>query len=235
MSEWKQKRFWKTVSVAETEDGFAVELDGRRVRTPAKAALAVPGRDMAEAIAAEWEAQTESVDPSTMPVTRSANAAIDKVSHQHGEVSDMLSDYGDSDLLCYRAEMPAELVQRQAEIWDPALEWAAETLGARLEPRSGILHAPQNPEALARLRGLVHEMTPFQLAAFHDLVAMSGSLVLGFAAAKGWRPADQIWEMSRLDELWQEQQWGQDEEAQATADLKRHAFLHAKRFYDFSC
>ncbi|AXT35304.1 ATPase [Phaeobacter sp. LSS9] len=235
MSEWKQKRFWKTVSVAETENGFAVELDGRRVKTPAKAALAVPGRDMAEAIAAEWEAQTESVDPSTMPVTRSANAAIDKVSHQHGEVSDMLSDYGDSDLLCYRAEMPAELVQRQAEIWDPALEWAAETLGARLEPRSGILHAPQNPEALARLRGLVHEMTPFQLAAFHDLVAMSGSLVLGFAAAKGWRPADQIWEMSRLDELWQEQQWGQDEEAQATADLKRRAFLHAKRFYDFSC
>ncbi|UWR88732.1 ATP12 family chaperone protein [Phaeobacter inhibens] len=235
MSEWKQKRFWKAVSVAETEDGFAVELDGRRVKTPAKAALAVPGREMAEAIAAEWDAQTESVDPLSMPMTRSANAAIDKVSHQQGEVSDMLADYADSDLLCYRAEMPVELVQRQAEIWDPALDWAAETLGARLEPRSGILHAPQKPEALAQLRRLVHEMTPFQLAAFHDLVAMSGSLVLGFAATRSWRPTDQIWEMSRLDELWQEQQWGRDEDAQATADLKRAAFLHAKRFYDFSC
>ncbi|AUQ48555.1 ATP12 family chaperone protein [Phaeobacter inhibens] len=235
MSEWKQKRFWKAVSVAETEDGFAVELDGRRVKTPAKAALAVPGREMAEAIAAEWDAQTESVNPNTMPVTRSANAAIDKVTHQHAAVADMLAEYGDSDLLCYRAEMPVELVQRQAEIWDPALDWAAKTLGARLEPRSGILHAPQNPEALAHLRRLVHEMTPFQLAAFHDLVAMSGSLVLGFAATRSWRPADQIWEMSRLDELWQEQQWGQDEDAQATADLKRAAFLHAKRFYDFSC
>ncbi|GLO68846.1 ATPase [Phaeobacter inhibens] len=235
MSEWKQKRFWKAVSVAETEDGFAVELDGRRVKTPAKAALAVPVREMAEAIAAEWDAQTESVNPNTMPVTRSANAAIDKVTHQQAAVADMLADYGDSDLLCYRAEMPSELVQRQSEIWDPALDWAADALGVRLEPRSGVLHAPQDPVALDRLRGLVHEMTPFQLAAFHDLVAMSGSLILGFAATKDWREAAEIWDISRLDELWQEQQWGQDEEAQATADLKRQAFLHAKRFYDFSC
>ncbi|MEK0164566.1 ATP12 family protein [Phaeobacter sp. A36a-5a] len=235
MSEWKQKRFWKEVAVAEVESGFAIELDSRRVKTPAKAPLIVPTREMGDAIAAEWDAQTESVDPLSMPMTRSANAAIDKVSHQHGEVSDMLADYADSDLLCYRAEMPVELVQRQAEIWDPALDWAAEALAARLQPRTGILHVPQDPEALHRLRGLVHEMTPFQLAAFHDLVAMSGSLVLGFAAARGWRPADEIWEMSRLDELWQEQQWGRDDEAQATADLKRTAFLHAKRFYDFSC
>ncbi|APG45873.1 ATP12 family chaperone protein [Phaeobacter porticola] len=234
MSEWKQKRFWKAVSVAETENGFAVELDGRRVKTPAKAVLAVPSRPMAEAIAVEWDAQTESVNPNMMPVTRSANAAIDKVTHQHAAVADMLADYGDSDLLCYRAEMPTELVLRQSEIWDPALDWAADALGVRLEPRSGVLHTPQDPAALDHLRGLVHEMTPFQLAAFHDLVAMSGSLILGFAATKGWREASEIWDISRLDELWQEQQWGQDEEAQATADLKRRAFLHAKRFYDFS-
>ncbi|MFS4581154.1 ATP12 family chaperone protein [Phaeobacter sp. C3_T13_0] len=234
MSEWKQKRFWKAVTVAETDDGFAVELDGRGVKTPAKAPLAVPSRQMAEAIAAEWDAQSESVNPNIMPVTRSANAAIDKVTHQHGAVADMLTEYGDSDLLCYRAEGPAELVQRQAEFWDPALDWAATALGARLQPRSGIRHTSQDPAALDRLRGLVHEMTPFQLAAFHDLVAMSGSLVLGFAAARDWRTADQIWDISRLDELWQEEQWGRDEEAQATADLKRTAFIHAKRFYDFS-
>ncbi|MEC8573429.1 MAG: ATP12 family protein [Pseudomonadota bacterium] len=234
MSEWKQKRFWKEVTVADTEGGFAVELDGRRIKTPAKAALVVPSRAMADAIAAEWDAQTESVDPSTMPTTRSANAAIDKVSHQHGEVSDMLADYGDSDLLCYRADSPAELVARQAESWDPALAWAEEVLGAKLAPRSGILHVAQDPAAVARLRGLVHEMSAFQLAAFHDLVSMSGSLVLGFAAARDWRPAEKIWQISRLDELWQEEQWGKDDEASATAELKRLAFMHAKRFYDFS-
>jgi len=234
MSGWAQKRFWKQVSVAESDGGFAVELDGRRVKTPAKAPLAVPTRRMADAIAAEWDAQTESVDPGTMPCTRSANAAIDKVTHQHSEVADMLAEYGDSDLLCYRADTPAELTLRQAREWDPALDWAAEALGARLQPRAGVLHQPQDPAALEILRGKVHAMTPFQLAAFHDLVGISGSLVLGFAAALGWRGADEIWQLSRLDERWQEEQWGVDEEAQAAAEVKRQEFLHAKRFYDFS-
>ncbi|KIC11667.1 ATPase [Leisingera sp. ANG-M1] len=234
MSGWAQKRFWKEVSVAGTEGGFAVELDGRRVKTPAKAPLVVPTREMAEAIAAEWKAQTESVDPGTMPCTRSANAAIDKVTHQHSEVADMLAEYGDSDLLCYRADTPAELTLRQAQEWDPALDWAAEALGARLQPRAGVLHQPQEPQALETLRAKVHAMTPFQLAAFHDLVGISGSLVLGFAAAQSWRGADEIWQLSRLDERWQEEQWGEDEEAQAAAEVKRQEFLHAKRFYDFS-
>ncbi|WP_293573359.1 ATP12 family chaperone protein [Phaeobacter sp.] len=234
MSEWAQKRFWKQVDVAATEGGFVITLDGRQVKTPAKALLCVPTRAMADAVAAEWDAQGESVDPLSMPTTRSANAAIDKVSHQHGEVSDMLAEYGDSDLLCYRAETPAELVARQAQLWDPALAWAEESLGVRLAPRSGLLHVAQDPDDVAKLRGLVHEMTAFQLAAFHDLVGMSGSLILGFAAARGWRPADEIWALSRLDEQWQEEQWGRDDEAHATAELKREAFMHAKRFYDFS-
>lgn len=235
MSEWKQKRFWKQVSVAVAETGFAIELDGRRVKTPAKALLAVPSRPMAEAIAAEWEVQAESLDPRTMPFTRSANAAIDKVTHQHAEVADMLAGYGDSDLLCYRAEAPAELAARQAERWDPALDWAAAALGVRLEPRRGVLHRPQDAAALEVLAARVHRLTPFQLAAFHDLVSLTGSLILGLAAAQGWRGADEIWALSRLDELWQEEQWGADEEAAAQAELKRQAFLHAKRFYDFSC
>lgn len=234
MSGWAQKRFWKEVSVAETEDGFAVELDGRRVRTPAKAPLAVPSREMAEAIAAEWQAQGESVDPATMPCTRSANAAIDKVTHQHSEVAAMLAEYGDSDLLCYRADAPVELTSRQAREWDPALDWAAEVLGVRLEPRQGILHRPQDAGALEALARKVHALTPFQLAAFHDLVAISGSLILGFAAAQGWRSAGDIWLLSRLDERWQEEQWGVDEDARAAAEAKRREFLHAKRFYDFS-
>ncbi len=234
MSEWKQKRFWKRVAAVPDDAGFAVELDGRRVKTPAKAALIVPTQGMAEAIAAEWDAQQEVVNPLTMPFTRSANAAIDKVTPQHAEVADMLAAYGDSDLLCYRADAPAELVARQADQWDPALEWAASELGARLRARIGVIHESQDPEAVAQLTARTHDKTAFQLAAFHDLVTLSGSLVLGFAAAAGWRRADEIWALSRLDETWQEEQWGRDDEAHAMAEIKREAFLHAKRFYDLS-
>ncbi|MDU9005902.1 ATP12 family chaperone protein [Sedimentitalea todarodis] len=232
MSERKQKRFWKTTTVAEEGEGFAVALDHRRIKTPAKAALLLPTRVMAEAVAAEWDAQEEKINPLSMPVTRSANAAIDKVRHQHAEVAEMLAAYGDTDLLCYRAESPAELVARQSDQWDPALDWAHETLGARLIPHCGVIHQPQSEAALANLAAPVHRMTEFELAAFHDLVSLSGSLVLGFAAARNWRDADDIWHLSRLDEIWQEDQWGADEEAQQQVEIKRRAFLHAKRFMD---
>ncbi len=234
MSDWKPKRFWTTSTVVEADGGYTVELDGRRVKTPAKAALILPTRAMAEAVAQEWDAQEKEVDPATMPFTRSANAAIDKVQQQHGEVADMLADYGDSDLLCYRATHPETLQKRQSDSWDPALDWAADTLNARLFPIVGVVHQPQAADALQRLRGRVHEQSAFQLAAFHDLVSLSGSLILGFAAAQNWRKPDEIWRISRLDELWQIEQWGHDDEAQAAAEVKEAAFLHAKRFYDLS-
>lgn len=234
MSEWKQKRFWKTAAVVQTADGFAVELDGRRVKTPAKAPLDLPTEAMARAVAGEWDAQEEEIKPLTMPFTRSANAAIDKVRVQKAEVADMIAAYGDADLLCYRAQSPQELIDRQAERWDPALDWAADALGARLVPRSGVMHIAQDPAALERLGKRVHDMTPFQLAAFHDLVSLSGSLILGLAATQNWRDIEEIWHMSRLDELWQEEQWGPDEEAAETAEIKRKSFVHAKNFYDLS-
>lgn len=234
MSDWKPKRFWTSSTVIEADGGHTVELDGRRVKTPAKAALVLPTRAMAEAVAAEWDAQEKVVDPATMPFTRSANAAIDKVRQQHGEVADMLADYGDSDLLCYRASHPETLQTRQAEAWDPALDWAAEVLGARLVPLVGVVHQPQSTDALDRLRNRVHSLNAFQLAAFHDLVSLSGSLILGFAAALDWRKPDEIWHMSRLDETWQIEQWGHDDEADAVARTKQTAFLHAKRFFDLS-
>ena len=234
MSEWKAKRFWKAASVTPRAEGFSVELDGRPVKTPAKQALLVPSHAMAEAIAAEWDAQQELINPHTMPVTKTANAAIDKVAVQHAEVADMLAAYGDSDLLCYRAEAPEELAARQAAQWDPMLDWAAHALGARLLPRAGVMHVPQAADAVDTLRQRTHALTAFELAAFHDLVAMSGSLVLGFAAALGARPADEIWEISRLDEIWQEQHWGADEEATAVTQIKRDAFVHAKRVFDLA-
>ncbi len=234
MSGWKRKRFWTAAAVVAQDDGYAVELDGRRIRTPGKAPLTLPSRAMAQAMAAEWQAQGDEIDPLSMPVTRSANSAVDKVVPQQAEVVRMLTAYGDADLLCYRAEAPAELVARQSRNWDPALDWARAELGVRLEPHAGVMHRPQDPAALAALGRQVQAMTPFQLTGFHDLVTLSGSLVLGFAAARGWRDADEIWSLSRLDELWQHEQWGPDDEAEEMAQTKRRAFLHAKRFFDFS-
>lgn len=231
---WTPKRFWKAAEAQPEEGGWTVRLDGRPVRTPAKAPLILPTRAMAEASAAEWQSQDEVVKPLTMPVTRSANAAIDKTAHQHGEVAQMVAAYGDSDLLCYRADGPAELVQRQAEAWDPLLDWAARDLGARLEPRTGIMHAPQSAASLEALAAQVAAMDAFALTAFHDLVSLSGSLIIGFAAARGaWEP-EALWELSRLDETWQAEQWGVDEEAAEMAAIKRGDFLHARRFWDLS-
>jgi chaperone required for assembly of F1-ATPase len=234
MSEWKAKRFWKAASVVQARGGFAVELDGRGVKTPAKQALLLPTLAMAEAVAVEWDAQVDIINPNTMPVTKTANAAIDKVTVQHGEVADMLAAYGDSDLLCYRADAPEELVERQNEQWNPMLDWADEVMGARLLPRTGVMHSPQDPAATAVLSQRTHALSPFELAAFHDLVSLSGSLVLGFAAALNARPADALWKISRLDELWQEEQWGEDEDATSLALIKRAAFLHAVRMFHFA-
>ncbi|NHQ74011.1 ATPase [Roseovarius gahaiensis] len=234
MSEWKAKRFWKTAKVAETEQGFTVHLDGRTVKTPAKAPLVVPTRAMANAIAQEWDAQEGDIAPYTMPVTRAANAAIDKVTHQHAEVAQMIAGYGDTDLICYRADSPAELVARQAEAWDPLLDWAADILDARLKPVTGIMYSPQDPKALAALAQRVHQMDAYSLTAFHDLVGMSGSLIIGFAALHDLHDIQALWRLSRIDEIWQAELWGVDEEAQEQAAKKESEFLAAKIFYDLA-
>lgn len=231
MAEWAAKRFWEKATVEVAGDGYQVLLDGRKLRTPVKSELIVPSREMAEAIAAEWQAQEEKIDPMTMPVTRSANAAIDKVGPMHAEVAALVSEYGGTDLLCYRAESPEGLVKRQSEAWDPLLEWAAETLKAPLKTGLGIVHVPQNPAVLQTLAKRVSDMDNFQLAAFHDLVGMSGSLIIGFAAIHGFLPVPELWRRSRIDEDWQIEQWGEDDEAAATEAGKRAGFEHAARFY----
>jgi len=234
MAEWAPKRFWKTATVAPAGEGFEVLLDGRKVKTPAKAPLILPTEAMAQAIAAEWDAQEKTVDPRTMPVTRAANAALDKVMHQFDEVAELIAAYGDSDLLCYRAAHPAGLAARQAEAWDPLLGWSAQALEAPLTPRAGVIHAPQPAESLARLAAKVHALTPFELTALHDLVSLSGSLVIGLAVAEGQATAAELWEVSRIDESWQAEEWGADEEAESVAALKKEAFLAAERFLHLS-
>ena len=232
MSEWAAKRFWKEATAIEVGGGYSVQLDGRSVKTPAKTLVVVPTWAMAEAMVAEWDAQSEKIDPMSMPVTRSANAALDKVRHQKAEVADMLAAYGDSDLICYRADTPEALIKRQAEAWDPLLEFAENKFGAALKARTGIMHEPQSDDALSRLREQVHALDEFQLAAFHDLVSLSGSLVIGLASIHDHLPTDVLWKLSRIDEDWQIEQWGEDEEAAEQIEIKRQAFVHAKFFFD---
>lgn len=231
MSDWKPKRFWQSATATPCDGGYTVTLDGRAVKTPAKALLVVPTAAMADAIAAEWDAQTGLVDPRTMPVTRSANAAIDKLRPQRAEVIALLAEYGGSDLLCYRATAPDGLVAQQQAAWDPLIAWAAEALDAPLIVAQGVMHLPQDPQTLARMTAHIAAFDDFALAAVHDLIALSGSLVLALAVTRGHLDAAAAWDISRVDEDWQISQWGADDEASAAAAVKRAAFLHAHRFY----
>ncbi|HEY9037501.1 MAG TPA: ATP12 family protein [Roseovarius sp.] len=231
MTEWAAKRFWKNATVTEGDAGYGIALDGRAVQTPAKAPLALPTRALAAAIAAEWDAVDGKIDPRSMPMTRTANSAIDKVAHQHAEVADMIAAYGQTDLLCYRATSPQELVLRQSEEWDPLLDWAESALGVRLRPVAGVMPEPQDPAALETLRRRVHAHDAFELAALHDLVALSGSLIIGLAAMHNAQDIGTLWQISRLDEAWQSELWGADEEAEEMAAVKRAAFVHSKEFF----
>lgn len=231
MSDWKPKRFWKEAIAGPCDGGFTVMLDGRGVKTPAKADLTVPTMPLAEAIAQEWDAQGDVLDPGTMPVTRGANAAIDKLRTQRAEVVALLADYGDSDLLCYRAAGPDALIQRQAAGWDPMLDWAADTLDARLLVGQGVMHVPQDRRVLDRLTAQVAAFDDFALAAVHDLISLSGSLVLALAVTRAAISPEEAWELSRIDEHWQTEQWGADDEATEAELVKRTAFLDAARFY----
>lgn len=231
MSAWKAKRFWKEAKAEAVDGGFTVRLDGRAVKTPAKTLLVVPTLALAKAIAAEWDAQSGLVKPETMLFTRSANSALDKIVPQFDAVVDMLAAYGGTDLLCYRATGPEPLVARQQAAWNPLLDWAAEALGAPLVATAGVMHIPQSAKSLERLHTAVADFSPFQLAAFHDLVAISGSLVLAFAVTRGRLSASEAWTMSRIDEAWQIEQWGVDEEASESEAVREADFLQAGRFY----
>lgn len=231
MSGWSAKRFWTDATVRAEGDGFGILLDTRPVRTPLKAPLVLPTEALAREVASEWQAQADKVNPATMPFTRTANSAIDTVSRQHQAVVEMLAAYGGSDLLCYRATGPDELVARQVAAWDPLLDWSAAALDAPLLTTAGVMHVEQPPASLAALTAAVDALSDVQLAAFHDLVAISGSLVLALAITRQRVTAEQAWTLSRIDEIWQIEQWGDDEEAAELAARKRADFLQADRFF----
>lgn len=225
-----KKRFWTDVTVVEAPGGYSVKLDTFALKTPAKAPLVVPNRAIAEMVRGEWDAVDKELDPEVMPATRAANASIDKLSVNHALIADMLGEYGGTDLLCYRATHPDELIARQAAAWDPILEWAATELSAPLAVTSGILPVDQPKQSVAVLRAELDQFSAFEMSAVHDLVSLSGSLVLGLAVSKNRLAASEVWDISRIDEDFQAELWGQDDEAEEMARVKKAAFLFAEKF-----
>ena len=207
------KRFYKEVSIG---DGFSILLDGKPVKTPMRKTLVLPTRALAEAIAEEWRKQGEKVDPFGMPLTKLANTAIDRVVGREDEAIGDITAYA-NDLLCYRAEAPADLVARQNQNWDPLLDWTEERYGARLQVRVGITHIVQPEEVVAALRQAVGQYESFVLAALHSAVTICGSLVLGLALADGRLDAEEAFALSQLDERYQAEKWGTDDEAEKRA------------------
>lgn len=232
MSGWKARRFWSDAQAVPAEGGFAVHLDDRPLRTPARRPVVVPTAALASALAAEWQAQEAEIDAQTMPLTRMVNSAIDTVADNRAHVIDTIAAYGDSDLLCYRAAHPEALVQRQSAEWDPLLDWAAQALGASLTVTQGVMHQPQSPAALVALRAPLEAASALELVALHEWVTLSGSLVIGLrlGAGDGAEAAD-LWRVSRLDERWQAEVWGSDDDAEQLAATRGAAFEMAARLY----
>ena len=208
-------RFYKAATARESATGCGVFLDGRPVKTPKKLSLVVPTRALAEAIAAEWDAQGTRIDPTSMPLTRLANTALDAVAPNLASVRADIVGFSSSDLLCYRAAEPARLTQLQAEVWDPILLWAERTLGARFITQTGILHITQPPEALDAIARAVAPLDAFAMTALHVMTTLMGSSVLALGVAKGALTPVAAWDAAHLDEDWQIATWGSDEEAVA--------------------
>lgn len=235
MTGWSTKRFWTEVTVAEEAGGYSVRLDLRPVRTPGKSPLVVPTLALAEAIASEWARQERDVNPRSMPFTRLTNSVIDTVIPQFDEVAGIVSDYAQTDLLCYRAEGPAELVDRQATTWDPLIDWAADRYLARLRVTAGVIPISQSNEDIARLDTAVRTFGAFELAALYELVTLSGSLLIGLAVSERRLNPPDAWAASRIDEEWQIRQWGRDREAEAASQRKYEAFLQSCKFLELQC
>ncbi len=226
-----RKRFWTDVTVTPTGQGFQILLDAKPVHTPSKATLVLPTAGLAQAVADEWQAQNDKIHPEAMPLTRAANSAIDKVTPNHATVARMLADYGGTDLLCYRATEPAALIARQSELWDPWLDWMSAQSSGRLITGAGVMHITQSRAVLDDMRRQVSALNAWRLTALHDLVVLSGSLVLAFAVARGALAAPVAWDLSRLDELWQQEFWGLDAEAEVAAREKQDAFVSAAHMW----
>ena len=219
----QRKRFYGKADVAEAAGGFAVALDGKPIRTPSGRIVAVPKLEIAQAMAAEWDAQKEAIDPLTMPMTRFANSVVDAVADRVAIVRDDIAQYLNSDLLFYRAGYPDVLVAREAAHWDPVLFWAAETLGAHFILAEGVMHVSQPEAAVTAARDALPR-DPWSVAALHVVTTLTGSALLALALHHGARNAAQVWAAAHVDEDWNAETWGADEEVGARKAARRADF-----------
>lgn len=228
------KRIYKTVTVSPTDGGggFAVLLDGQPLRSPGRRPIAVPARALAGAVAAEWDAQGDTVDARGMPMTGFAATVVDRVSPQRDFVLAELAGYGGSDLLCYLADEPAELTARQEAEWAPLRDWAEASLGARLAPTAGVMPVAQPPDSLAALRRAVEALDDWELAPLHTLTSITGSLVLGLAVLHGRLDAEAAYAASEVDEAYQVEHWGIDREAEQRRRARRAEVAQAAKFVE---
>jgi chaperone required for assembly of F1-ATPase len=231
MADAQVKRFWKEARV----EGDDVLLDGRPVRTPKRNTLTLPTPALAEAVAEEWNAVGEELDPRALPLTGLANAAIDIVEPDRIAFAEALAKYAETDLLAYRAEKPPELVSRQAEQWDPLLAWVQHRYDVHVEVTAGVMHRPQPAATVARLRDATAALGAFELAGLSPLVTIGGSLVVGLALVEQAFEPDRLWNAVNLDELWQEELWGADELAASAREARRRDWDAAVRFLQLLC
>ena len=224
----QRKRFYAEAGVTDADGGFAITLDGKPIRTPSGRVVTVPAREIADAIAAEWQAQNETIDPLTMPLTRFANSVVEAVVDRTDLVADDVAKYLQSDLLFYRAGHPEALVALEAKHWDPVLFWAADTLGAHFILAEGIMNVDQPETAVAAARAALPS-DPWSIAAMHVVTTLTGSALLALALKHGMRSPDEVWAAAHVDEDWNAEQWGTDEEAVARRAARLVDFVAAAR------
>lgn len=224
------KRFWKEVEVQPDGSDWAIKLDARPVRTPARAALLVPSEPLAQAIADEWRSVEGEIDPRKMPLTGIANAAIDRVAPDPQAFAQGLARYAEADLACYRAERPHELAQLQEAEWDKLLAWARRRYDVDFATTCEVMHIAQPPATIERLAHAVVTLDAFRLAALSPLVTIGGSLLAALAVAERQADPEEAWAAVSIEERWQITRWGADLEAQNVLEIRRRDFLAAARF-----
>jgi chaperone required for assembly of F1-ATPase len=213
------KRFYKNVSAAPAEGGFAVLLDGKSVKTPGRKFLILPTESLAAAIVQEWQVQGEEIIATTMPLLRLANTVIDGVAVNPAGVIDAILRFGENDLLCYRAHQPPDLVARQREGWDPVLDWVRQRHSAHMRVAEGLSHVDQTLDALLALRQALEDFDSFTLGSLHVIASITGSVVLALAVAGNFISGADAFALSRVDEIYQVEKWGEDAEAAKRAAL----------------
>jgi chaperone required for assembly of F1-ATPase len=226
------QRFYREVSVNADGDSYAVLLDGKPLSTPARKPLVLPNLKLAEAVADEWRAQTGKIQPANMLLTKLANTAIDRVAPERSEAIRQIVAFGQSDLLCYRAESPSDLVERQNRLWNPLLDWGRETYGVDLQCGAGLSHVPQASSLAAALELALSGQADLTLAAVHAAATLTGSAIIALALAAGRISAADAFSAAQLDETYQAERWGRDEEAEQRSRKALDEITKIDRFFE---